>query len=151
MLDRIGEEDRVIDHRIVEGAAVRLVLQKLASFDAENLESDAADRPEQLVRVDMRLPVRKAHHRLVTARFRIDALRIFRRKVGEDLDLAAGEPVAFRMRVADGHSAVELGRSRHLLPEVFQDCVKRRLEIRVRRFDARTVADKFPHEELSRP
>ena len=39
----------------------------------------------------MRLPVRKAD----TARFRIDALRIFRRKVGDDLDLAAGEPVAF--------------------------------------------------------
>ena len=151
MLDRIGEEDRVVNHRIVEGAAVRLVLQKLASFDAEDLKSDAADRPEQLVRVDMRLPVREADHRFVTARLRIDALRIFRRNVGEDLDLAAGEPVAFRMRVADGDSAVELGRSRHLLPEVFEDRVKRRLEIRVRRFDARTVAEEFPHEEISRP
>jgi hypothetical protein len=55
------------------------------------------------------------------------------------------------MRVAYGYSAVELGRSRHLLPEVFEDRMKRRLEIRVRRFDARTVADEFPHEEISRP
>jgi hypothetical protein len=125
VLDRIGEEDRIVDHRIVEGAAVRLVLQKLASFDPEDLESDPANRSEQLVRIDVRLPVRKAHHRFVTARLRIDALRIFRRDVGKDLDLAASEPIAFRMRVANSDSAIELGRSRHLLPEVFEDRVKR--------------------------
>jgi len=46
-------------------------------------------------------------------------------------DLAAGEPVAFRMRVACSDSAIELGRSRHLLPEVFEDRMKRRIEVGV--------------------
>ena len=46
--------------------------------------------------------VQKADHGLVTVGLGVDALRILGRKVGEDLDLATRETVAFRMRVANG-------------------------------------------------
>ena len=42
MLDGIREEDRIVDHRVVEGAAVRLILQQGLSVDAEHLQPDAA-------------------------------------------------------------------------------------------------------------
>ena len=46
--------------------------------------------------------VQKADHGLVTVGLGVDALRILGRKVGEDLDLATRETVAFRMRVLNG-------------------------------------------------
>ena len=46
--------------------------------------------------------VQKADHGLVTVGLGVDPLRILGRKVGEDLDLATRETVAFRMRVANG-------------------------------------------------
>src|SRR5215212_4252980 len=45
LLDRVAEEDRGVDIRVVEGAAIRLVLEQRRAGDTEELQPHAADRP----------------------------------------------------------------------------------------------------------
>src|ERR1044071_7197482 len=99
MFDRVGEEDREIDHRIVERITIWLILQKFAPLDPEDFEPNSAGCAQHPVDTHMGLTVGEADHRLVAAGLCVDALRVFRRDVGEDLDLCAREAVTFRMRI----------------------------------------------------
>src|SRR5262249_39697257 len=39
----VGEEDRVVNHRVVEGVTIWLILEKSCPFDAENLQPNSDD------------------------------------------------------------------------------------------------------------
>ena len=57
MRERVDEEDRVVDQRIVEGVTVRLIFQKSFPLDSENLQPDAGDRSEEPIPANVIGPV----------------------------------------------------------------------------------------------
>src|SRR5262249_10021744 len=53
----VGEKDRVVDHRIIEGVTVRLILQQSFPLNAENLQPYADDRSQEPVATNVIGPV----------------------------------------------------------------------------------------------
>src|SRR5437763_16428673 len=69
----VGEEDRLVDHRIVDGAAIWLILQQGRAVDPEALQPHAEGGAKQRSRSTMRAPVRAADDRLLPPRRRVAA------------------------------------------------------------------------------
>jgi hypothetical protein len=57
MRERVDEEDRVVDQRIVEGVTVRLIFQKRFPLDSENLQADPGDRSKEPIPANVIGPV----------------------------------------------------------------------------------------------
>ena len=109
----VGEEDRMVDHRIVEGAAIWLILQQGRAVDPEDLQPHAEGCAKQRIRSAMRTPVRETDHRLMPPRRGVDALGVCGGRPCEDLDLGSGKTIALGMRVTH-RPAGSLGLDRSL-------------------------------------
>ena len=92
VLDGIAEEHRSVDIGIVKGVRVGLVVEEGRPGNAKDLQCQAGRAAEPRVGPGMRRTVRKADQRIVLSRGRIDALSVFSRQLGEDLDLAQTSP-----------------------------------------------------------
>src|ERR1044072_3510675 len=130
VFERIREKDRMVDQRVVEGVAVRLVLQKRWPFNTEHLETDADDWPQESVVANVIGAIREANHGFVASRFGVDALRVRLGQSTKDFNLCPGETVALGMGVAH-HTPNPLGcdRTAHTLFNHIEDRLEGSLEV----------------------